>query len=269
LPVIAVGVGSKHPIPTVIAVIAALVPWTLVTGYAASGPGRVSVGAGNTLRVMSVNGSQGRADAKQIVALARSYRVDVVVITGLTSGLAHRLTVEGLSGLTPSRWVDITPDGTDGAGLWSRLEVRDLRPVEAVDGSSVQGSIEAGPDEIAISAVHLGGDPLRPAKGWHADMAALGLPPGPGRKLLVGDLNATPWQPAFRKLTKVGWRDAADVVGQGMRPTWPAWSPVPVAPIDHVLVSGGLGVTAADTTTLAGTDHRALVVTLVLPHVGD
>jgi endonuclease/exonuclease/phosphatase (EEP) superfamily protein YafD len=84
----------------------------------------------------------------------------------------------------------------------------------------------------------------------------------------VGDLNATPWQPGFRKLTKAGWRDAADVVGQGLRPTWPSWAPLALAPLDHVLVSGAVGVSGADTTDIRGSDHRALIVTLVVPHAG-
>jgi endonuclease/exonuclease/phosphatase (EEP) superfamily protein YafD len=58
------------------------------------------------------------------------------------------------------------------------------------------------------------------------------------------------------------------VVGQGLRPTWPSRSPLPIAPLDHVLVSTGLGVNGADTANIRGSEHRALIVTLVLPHAG-
>jgi len=58
------------------------------------------------------------------------------------------------------------------------------------------------------------------------------------------------------------------VVGQGLRPTWPTWSPLPIAPVDHLLVGPGLGVADADTTTIGGSNHRALIVTLIIPHAG-
>jgi endonuclease/exonuclease/phosphatase (EEP) superfamily protein YafD len=107
---------------------------------------------------------------------------------------------------------------------------------------------------------------LQPGAGWRSDLATLADRTPPTKDgFIVGDLNAGPWQPAFRTLTGSKWRDAANVVGQGLRPTWPSWSPVPITPVDHVLASPGLGVAGADTANIAGSSHRALIVTLVLP----
>jgi endonuclease/exonuclease/phosphatase (EEP) superfamily protein YafD len=269
LPVIAVGVGSKHLVPTVIAVLAALLPWTLVAGYAAAGPGRNTVGTDSTLRVMSVDGAQGAASAKDIVQTARTYSVDIVVVTELTSELAHQLTVAGLNSLAPARWVSVPTSGSNGTGVWSGQPIDGLKPITELSRPGVDGAIEAGSSKLGITVVQLNGEPLHRAASWHSDLSKLAKRPAttkPG--LIVGDLNATPWTPAFRTLTKADWRDAADVVGQGLRPTWPSWSPLPIAPLDHVMVSSGLGVTSAETTNIAGSDHRALIVTLVLPHAG-
>ncbi len=269
LPVIAIGVGSRHVVPTAIAVVAALVPWGFVAGYAAAGPGRSVVGSNSTLRVMSVDGAQGRADARNIVQVARVYSVDVVVVTQLSNELAHQLTVAGLNVLGPARWVKVPTDGMDGTGVWSGPQIENLQPINDLSRPGVQGDIDAGNDKVGITVVQLTGEPLRRSLSWHSDLKKLAArKPAATPGFVVGDLNATPWQPAFRKLTAAGWRDAADVVGQGLRPTWPSWSPLPIAPLDHVLVSSGLGVNSASTTDIVGSDHRALIVTLVVPHAG-
>jgi endonuclease/exonuclease/phosphatase (EEP) superfamily protein YafD len=269
LPVIAIGVASKHLVPTAIAVAAALLPWTVVVGYAAAGPSSTRVGAFKTLRVMSVDGSQGRASAKDIVQVARVYSADVVVVTGLTSNLAHQLTVDGLPTLAQPRWVMIPENGVNGTGVWSGPAIDNLTPITELSRPGVAGAIESGTDQIGITVVQVDGDPLHPSSSWRTDLGRLADRPATTRRgFIVGDLNATPWQPAFRRLAGSGWRDAADVVGQGLRPTWPSWSPLPIVPLDHVLVNRGVGVTSADTTNITGSDHRALVVTLVVPDSG-
>jgi endonuclease/exonuclease/phosphatase (EEP) superfamily protein YafD len=269
LPVIAVGVASKHLVPTAIAVVAALLPWTLVPGYAAAGPGSIEVGSKSTLRVMSVDGAAGQASAKDIVQVTRLYAVDVVVVTDLTNELAHDLTVEGLSALAPSRWVDVKAGSVHGTGLWARPDIEITTPITGLSRAGIDGLIDAGQTKVGISVVHLAGTPLRPGSAWHSDLNELADRTPPAKdSFIVGDLNAGPWQPAFRRLTGSKWRDAADVVGQGLRPTWPSWSPLPIAPVDHVLTSPGLGVAGADTTNIAGSTHRALIVTLILPRAG-
>jgi endonuclease/exonuclease/phosphatase (EEP) superfamily protein YafD len=271
LPVIAVGVASKHWVPTAIAVVAALLPWTLVTGYAAAGPGTHTVGDNRTLRVMAVDGAKGRASAQDIVQITRAYAVDVVVITELTSEQTHDLTVAGLNSLAPARWVEAPPGAVNGTGLWSRPVVEPPTLIPGLSQTGIDGVIQAGAARIGITVVHVPGEPLRPGKGWRSDLDLLASRPPPVKdSIIIGDLNAGPWQPAFRKLTGSNWRDAANVVGQGLRPTWPTWSPLPIAPVDHVLASPGLGVADAESTKIGGSNHRALIVTLVLPEqVGD
>jgi endonuclease/exonuclease/phosphatase (EEP) superfamily protein YafD len=269
LPVIAIGVASKHVVPTAIAVVAAMLPWTMVTGYAAAGPGRHTVGSDSTLRVMTVDGARGRASAADIAQVTRLYEVDIVVVTELTSELTHELTVAGLASLAPARSVEVPTTGGHGTGIWSRPNINKITSITGLSRPGIDGAIEAGPTEIGISVVHLDGEPMRPGPRWRADLSELAQRPLPAAEsFIVGDLNAGPWHPAFRKLTGSRWRDAANVVGQGLRPTWPSWAPLPIAPVDHVLVSPGIGVTGADTTAIAGSNHRALIVTLVIPHAG-
>ncbi|MCZ6756110.1 MAG: endonuclease/exonuclease/phosphatase family protein, partial [Gemmatimonadetes bacterium] len=86
------------------------------------------------------------------------------------------------------------------------------------------------------------------------------------RRVLCGDLNATPMWPAHRRLLRLyrdGVLDAA--ASQGKRPS-PTWAPRRKGPrvlrIDHILVSG-VRVVSAEALPLAGSDHFGVVVDLV------
>ena len=88
----------------------------------------------------------------------------------------------------------------------------------------------------------------------------------PARRVLCGDLNATPLWPAYRRLLRSyrdGVLDAA--ASQSKRPS-PTWAPPRTGPrvlrIDHILVSG-VRVVSAEALPLAGSDHSAVVVELV------
>lgn len=87
---------------------------------------------------------------------------------------------------------------------------------------------------------------------------------GADATVLVGDLNLTPYAPAFARLVgESGLRDALE--DTAWRPTWQAdvW---PLAlPIDHVLVPRGACVLAHEIGPDVGSDHRPLQVLLRLP----
>lgn len=89
---------------------------------------------------------------------------------------------------------------------------------------------------------------------------------GSQRRVICGDLNATPLWPAYRRLLRShrdGVLDAA--ARQDSRParTWASSRAGPrLLRIDHVLVSG-MWVASAETIPLPGSDHHALVADLV------
>lgn len=88
------------------------------------------------------------------------------------------------------------------------------------------------------------------------------------RRVLVGDLNATPLWPMYRRLT-AHLTDAAVAAAQrrGVAPR-PTWGPWPSAPrllrIDHALVHG-VAVEDFHVVELIGGDHSAIVVDLAVP----
>ncbi|MEZ5670169.1 MAG: endonuclease/exonuclease/phosphatase family protein [Alphaproteobacteria bacterium] len=78
-----------------------------------------------------------------------------------------------------------------------------------------------------------------------------------GPLVVAGDFNATPWSRSMRTI-----RESTGLCGAaGYRPTWPVWLGALGLPIDHILVSPDLAVTA-ETLPPAGSDHlpiRAVV----------
>jgi endonuclease/exonuclease/phosphatase (EEP) superfamily protein YafD len=81
--------------------------------------------------------------------------------------------------------------------------------------------------------------------------------------VLLGDFNATVWDPHFRKLVdSTGLANARR--GFGILPTWPTYMPFAMIPIDHILVSESIVVTGMKTGKSIGSDHLPLIVTLSL-----
>ena len=275
VPVIALAVRRRRLVTAALAAVAALLPWVLVSGYAAGGPGPVPGRGDVPVRVLTVNAELGQANAAQIVNAVRGNEVDVLVVTELTGGLAHDLTVQGIGGTLTPAWVavDGTPAG-GGIGVWSSSRFGPPRvtplPGTRWPAGRIVLATPAGP--LTVIAAHVSQPFPSDTRSWRQDLRVIGtaVPDDGQPRLVVGDLNATPWHAALRTLSGAGMHDAADVLGKGLRNTWPQWTPIPLAALDHVLVGGPVGVRSVRTLVVDGTDHRGLLVEATLPRsVGD
>lgn len=81
------------------------------------------------------------------------------------------------------------------------------------------------------------------------------------RLVVVGDFNATPIWPAYRRLIRV-LRDGVHDTGTTHRTWGPRWWWPRMLRIDHALVRGGVRVTAAQIVGIRGSDHSGLLVDL-------
>lgn len=83
-----------------------------------------------------------------------------------------------------------------------------------------------------------------------------------GPKILLGDLNLTPWSPVYRQLERTsGLHNTRH--GFGLQPSWPThWPALLRIPIDHCLVSPELQVLDTRTGPELGSDHLPLLVRL-------
>lgn len=231
--------------------------------------GPENVPGGKSVRILSINMYRGFADADQIADLARARDVDLVAVQELTEEAVAELDAAGFATDYPHRVLQPAPLAT-GGGIFSRWPLQDLgslptefhQPVAAVDV----------PDSIPIRFVTV--HPMAPSTPgrtgqWASEFEK--LPAAYSEDLpmvLAGDFNATLDHEKLASLIDTGYRDAAEVVGNGLVSTWPSslgWK-LPVT-IDHVLAEEGISIGGYDVEKVDKTDHRAIVAELLMPPV--
>jgi endonuclease/exonuclease/phosphatase (EEP) superfamily protein YafD len=226
--------------------------------------------AGTTVELLFLNVYAGNDDFDRVAALIRDERPAVVGLTELTPEWARALAP------TLSRYprrVSAPREGYFGIGLSGERLLRRPRIEQFATGArnAVQATLELGPFRATLVLVHppfpitpLGaGDRIRQldAIGDAVERGRLGR-----RVAICGDLNATPWSAAERRLVARGLRDVS--VGRGFAGTWPSFLPAPLRlPFDTCLVRG-LTVTARRTGPRVGSDHLPLIVELGVPAPG-
>ena len=91
----------------------------------------------------------------------------------------------------------------------------------------------------------------------------------PGPLIIMGDFNATAWSYAVRRIEELTGTQRIAGVGR----TWHGGYDTPLGripeplglPIDHILVSPGIGVRSIGTVPIPGSDHLAVRAVLTLP----
>jgi endonuclease/exonuclease/phosphatase (EEP) superfamily protein YafD len=222
---------------------------------------------GERLRVVAMNVLTSNTRGDLVVAYLRAERPDVVVIAEVDDAWAARLAPV----MAAYPCAHVTPRGDNfGIAVLARRPcvARDL-PLGGDRLPTYEIRIAAGRDSVTVVGTH----PLPPRSGAYAasrdrQLAALGehLARTPGTKLLVGDLNATPWSAPFRALVRrTGMRDASD--GGAIHATWPASGGHALMriPIDHVLASPDVAVDDVRLGPDVGSDHLPLAVDLRVP----
>lgn len=263
--VVAVVLGRRGA--AVVAALAAVALAGVVAPRALGGPNDPDGEAGPTLRVLTANMEFGGGSASELVALARSTHADVLAVEELTPSLVRRLDAAGLGELMP-HYVLAAQDGAGGTGLYARMPLTEAaRPVGTLSTMATAHARVAGAREVEIVAVHTA--PPTPSRipVWDDNLRALPAaePDGPLR-ILAGDFNATLDHAALRDLLDTGYADAAAVVGEGLKATWPSHRKIPPpVTIDHVLADERIGIRSLSVHGIADTDHRAVFAELALP----
>ena len=172
-----------------------------------------------------------------------------------------------LRGELPSR-VQALGAGSHGTVLYARGTIRPLDPARGSLNDQARALVAVpGAQAVEVMAVH----PLAPASAgrvarWRADMRALpAASPDAGVRVLAGDFNATLDHAELRRLIATGYVDAASIVGEGLRPSWPVGRLLPPVTIDHVLADRRCGIRGVEVHELPGSDHRAVIAELQVP----
>jgi endonuclease/exonuclease/phosphatase (EEP) superfamily protein YafD len=168
------------------------------------------------------------------------------------------------------------PDGTgsaamrspeSGLGVWSTKPLTGITELSGTYWPAVEVTFATAHGPVRIIAGHAVHPSLSDTTTWSSDLRTLAAAGRASNKptIVMANLNATPWNAQFRGLASGRLHDAADLLGEGLRPTWPNWSMVPFMPLDHALIGGRLKVTSVAVQSIRDTDHRALTVTVAVP----
>jgi len=233
----------------------------------AIGDGTVEAKGRETLSVLSANIYVGKADPKTVVELVDRYDVDLLGVQELTPKFARELRREGLGRRLPHA-IEETRHRSSGAGLYSRLPMREL-PSGQRFFFRMPRAVLTMPDgrHLRVVGVH----PYPPQRSmvdvWSEALESLPAAGTGAPWLLVGDFNASLDSSLMRETVDRGYRDAGEVAGKGLEPTWPnaGHSLPPFVTIDHVLADRRLGIVDYEVEDLPGSDHRAVWTELALP----
>jgi endonuclease/exonuclease/phosphatase family metal-dependent hydrolase len=233
----------------------------------AIGDGTVDAAGHETLSVLSANVRRGKADPKALVDLVRRFHSDLLAVQELKPKFARELDAAGIHSLLPNHNLVVFPGlAMTGVGIYSRLPLRATYPH---DNSGVGARVQL-PSGRTIKVVDVHPHTPRPGRigEWQKTLEELPSAGSGAPRVLLGDFNATLDQAELRRLVDRGYRDAGDVAGKGLEPTFPqgGWADLgPFITIDHVLADRRLGIVEYGVVEQPGSDHRAIHAVLALP----
>lgn len=234
-----------------------------------------------SVKVMSLNTEYGEADASAIVKLVRENGVQLLTLQEHTQGLEERLRSEGLESILPNLLSEPNDDASGGA-VYSvfRLQPEGLLP-DTPFRMDVTRVFITDPDNVSKATLNLTNVHALPPvdermQQWRSDFVQVARQASlPGHHLLMGDYNSTYDHTEFRALLDPalgGGQDGKKLVDVGtasggrFSPTWPMEGPpLPGIVIDHMVTSPRISSSGYAVHQVSGSDHAAIVATLVIP----
>lgn len=234
------------------------------------------------IRVMTLNCRYGRANANQIIKLAKTHKIDTILLQEVSKKLVKNLEKLGIKRDFAHVQLGNTNNHENGGfnAIYTRLSnVKSFGKSIKIDAANVpivtavSGDSRAENLLITFASAHPK-SPMRGCAAWCSGIMALAKIGENHNKsgykkvtIIGGDLNSTPDHPSFRTLLKSGFLDASMQIGKRLK-TWPTWQKWPNLALDHVLVkSTGCSAKATEQSTIRvdGSDHFALIVCVSIP----
>lgn len=242
------------------------------------------------IRVMTLNCRYGRANASQIIKLAKTHKIDTILLQEVSEKLVKSLEKLGIERDFAHVQLGNTNNHENGGfnAIYTRLsnikesfgksikiDAANVPIVTAVACDSSLADFDSSAENLLITfASAHPKSPMRGCAAWSSGIMALAKIGENHNKrnvkkvtIIGGDLNSTPDHPSFRALLKSGFLDASMQIGKRLK-TWPTWQKWPNLALDHVLVkSTGCNAIATEQRAIRvdGSDHFALIVCVSLP----
>lgn len=255
---------ARRPRAAVLFVLCAAVNLYLIAPYYVSGA-QANSATSPAFRALTLNVNSANTNYDLVAQLVRNNNLDIVLLTEVTPEWARAL-AELDAGYAYRKGEP--REDTFGIVLYSKLPLHECSVVYlgAARAPSITAEIEVGGERVALVGTH----PLPPVSNEYSrfrndQILALAnhLRATPGPKILLGDLNTSPWSYWFRRLVgETGLKDSS--LGRGIRPTWPTDSILFRIPLDYCLVSEGIVVKDCRIGPNIGSDHFPLIVDLAL-----
>ena len=224
------------------------------------------VGARPVLQVATANLNVDTTDFSALVGwLVSGDAPDVVFLQEFTGQAQQALQAPAVVQRYPHRVEAPQPDQF-GLAILSRYPLSDVQKVVPAD---MQATLRlratlawAGGTPVRLSAIH----PMPPLNATYAQLRDQALAeeaqhlsqPG-GLALMAGDFNTTPWAKGMFAM------DSQLRRASGLAGSWPnAFGWLSVLPLDHVMASGGWQLVGSGHGPDLGSDHRPVVVRLVV-----
>ena len=224
------------------------------------------------VRMMTINMRFGNADPRHLARVADG-NADIVTVQELTPDAVRRLAAVGMADTFPYQSLDVG-ERAPGVGVYSRYPITDSTRIGRYGPAmvNIRIRVEGIRQDTSVASVHFAAPWPQPIAGWRRHMATfsttlaeLTAQSGASPILVGGDFNSTIDMRSFRKLLTNGYRDAAEQAGAGRTFTYPSNRRFPpIIGIDHVLTRNCTAVSMR-TVEIAGTDHRALLTTVMVP----
>lgn len=227
---------------------------------------------GQQLKILMSNMLYSNTQTQALGQLIQSSQPDLIILEELHP--EHVRFMQSLQASYPYSLHD-TFQPAFGLGLWSKVPLEQIEevflgpgdlPQHAPKGApSIYARLKLGRQPLDVLAVH----PYPPISAVSFDLRnrqykafSQFLSSKSGSKILIGDLNTTPWSPYYRQLERdTGLRNAR--LGFGLQTSWPNFMPYLLRiPIDHALVSSDLKILHFQAGPDLGSDHLPIALTI-------
>lgn len=229
-----------------------VVPWFL---------GGTSPDASGSIKLMNANVLSRNNQYDRLIALIDAEQPDVILLQEITPEWLAAL--QSIQGDYPFGYARPRPDAF-GIAIFSRMPFESVHAIDSppLGYPSIVATLLVDNETLTLINTH----PTVPLtrSGFAARNEQLRSVAGmvqtlDGAVIVSGDFNTSMWSPVYRALEEsTGLSNVRR--GRGVLPTWPAFMPFAMIPIDHVLVSNDINVLEARRGLRIGSDHLPLIV---------